>query len=205
VTVMRPLTWAGSALALLLVFAAPVRAEWQLRPFLGLTFAGKTTLIGADDLQTAVGRKNLALGIAGGYLGEVFGVEVDIARAPGFFEANETATKNITRSNVTTVTGSVVVALPRRMTEYTLRPYFVGGAGLMRLAMTDTLGAFAPIRNMPAFDLGGGATGFLSRSIGLNWDLRHFRNFNGQVPAGTAGEAEALSFWRATMALAVRY
>lgn len=100
-----------------------------------------------------------------------------------------------------------MVALPRRMTEYTLRPYFVGGAGLMRLAMTDTFSVYPPSRSMPAIDLGGGATGFLSRSIGVNWDLRHFRNFNGQVPTGATvdGKPEALSFWRATMALAVRY
>lgn len=84
---------AAGALALLLTLAVPARAEWQFRPFVGLTFKGSTTLFGADDLVTAVSKKNTAFGIAGGYLGEIFGVEVDFARAPGFFQADETATK----------------------------------------------------------------------------------------------------------------
>ena len=39
----------------------------------------------------------------------------------------------MTQSAVTTLTGNVVVALPRRMAGYGLRPYFSGGAGLMHV------------------------------------------------------------------------
>ena len=40
--------------------------------------------------------------------------------------------KLVSKSSVLTFTGNVIVGLPRRATEYTLRPYFVGGFGLMR-------------------------------------------------------------------------
>ena len=46
VTVMRRLRRAGFALALLLALAAPARAEWQFRPFVGVDLRGSTTLFG---------------------------------------------------------------------------------------------------------------------------------------------------------------
>jgi len=69
------------------------------------------------------------------------------------------------------------------------------------------LAAFTAIdRIMPAMDLGGGVTGFLSNRLGLSWDVRYFRSLGpeGLEPIAEAG-TERLSFWRASMALAVRY
>jgi hypothetical protein len=195
--------------ALMLLLPAPANAEWQIRPFLGLTFGGTTTF--RADLESAVDEKNLVLGITGALVGDVFGLEVDVARAPGYFESNSRSGLEITsplvlNSSVTTLTGNVTVAVPRRMVEYTLRPYFVGGAGLMSPRTTDTSGIFSLSRNMAAIDLGGGATGFVTRRVGLNWEIRHFQSINGRAASvDTTGEKESLSFWRATMALAFRY
>src|SRR5216117_1960155 len=58
--------------------------EWQVRPFIGLTFGGSTTLV---DLEHAAGKANAAVGISGSLMGDVFGVEFDVAHAPGFFES----------------------------------------------------------------------------------------------------------------------
>ena len=78
-----------------------------------------------------MGKPHLALGVSLVTLGEVFGVDIDLADAPGFFESGDRHL--VLGGRVTTVTGNVVIAAPRRLTEYSLRPYFVGGAGLMRV------------------------------------------------------------------------
>ena len=53
-------------------------------------------------------------------------------------------------------------------------------------------------------DFGGGATGFLNDRVGLSWEVRHFRSFNGQAHGNSLGN-EQLSFWRANMAVTFRY
>lgn len=188
------------ALALLLAWPTLGFAEWQIRPFLGVTFGGSTTL---PDLEQAAGKPKLTYGIAGALIGEILGVEVDLARTPGFLQSGSQAL--ILDSSVTTVTANVTVALPRSIAEYTLRPYFVGGAGLMRTITRDFVGAFDVADSLATIDLGGGVTGFLTRRVGVNWDVRHFRSINGRVLPGITLAPEQVSFWRANMALAFRY
>jgi hypothetical protein len=202
VTSIRRWARAAALAAGVLLWSSTARAEWQFKPFVGLTYSASTNLI-VSGLGQATIPKNLVYGMSVSVLGEVFGVEVDAARAPGFFQPGNL----IVRSNLSTLTGNVVVALPRRLAEYTLRPYFVGGAGLMRPTTTESFAPLSFSRNMAAVDWGGGATGFLGRSVGVNWDLRHFRNVSGRASSGNTidDQPERLSFWRATMALAVRY
>jgi hypothetical protein len=54
-------------------------------------------------------------------------------------------------------------------------------------------------------DIGGGATGFLSDRLGVSWELRHFRTIGRGGLSGTSVGPEQLAFWRATMAIAIRY
>lgn len=189
------------ALALVMALPSPAAAEWQLRPFLGFTFGGKTTFI---DLEQAVDGTNVVVGVGGVLLGEVLGVEVDLGHAPGFFEAGDQVL--VVGSSVTTLTGNIVIAMPRRLSAYSLRPYFVGGGGLMRVRIDPGLDVLKVARTLAALDIGGGVTGFLTDQIGLNWDIRYVRS------AGSTGDgdgvsfgAEQLSFWRANMAVAFRY
>ena len=188
------------ALMLLLLRPAETSAEWQLRPFLGVTFGGGTTLV---DLAHAAGSPNVVVGVSGTLLGNVFGIDVDFGRAPGFFETGDQSL--VQRSSVTTFTGSVVISPPRHLTEYTLGPYFVLGAGLMRARSQDLSGELSNASTLPAMDVGGGATGFLSKRIGLNWEARYFRSVGGKELRGVSFGTEQLSFWRASMALVIRY
>lgn len=196
---------AGRALCLVvgaLTLAPDASAEWQIKPFVGLTFGGSTTFV--VDFEDAVGTSNLAFGVNGTWLGEVLGVEADFGYAPGFFESGD---QDLVRdSRVVTLTGNAVVALPRHLAQYSLRPYFVGGFGVMGLRLTDPEGVFTTSRSLAAIDLGGGVTGFLTDRIGLNWDVRWFGSVGGEDRGqGVSTGAEELSFWRATMAVAVRY
>jgi hypothetical protein len=175
-------------------------AEWHIKPFIGVTFRGKTTFV---DPEKAMGKPNPVFGVTGVLLGNVFGVDADVARAPGFFETG--GQKLLQGSAVTTLTGNVVVAVPKRMAEYTLRPYFVGGMGLMHVNIEGRLGALSTSSTLPAMDFGGGATGFLNDRVGLSWEVRYFRSINNGTTRGVSVAAEQLSFWRANMAVTIRY
>ncbi len=192
-------TWV--TLALLLLTAAPSSAEWQLKPFLGVTFGGGTTLV---DVEHASGTSNVAVGITGVLLGDVVGLDADFGYGPGFFQTG--AQRLVLRSSVTTLPGNIVLALPRRMSEYTLRPYFVGGGGFVRARPENSLSVLEVSSTLPAMDLGGGVTGFLTDRLGLSWEIRHFRSIGkGSDSSGLSFGGEQLSFWRANMAIAFRY
>ena len=200
-------------LAVALLVVAPVRAsaEWQFKPFFGVSFGGGTTLL---DLENAAGSANRVYGLSGQLLGEVFGVEGDFGFAPGFFSGGEgeqtvgcqaAGTRCVLNSSVRTLTGNVLIAVPRRLTTYTLRPYFVGGAGIMHASSEQAFGVLRVSSTLPALDLGGGVTGFLSKRIGVGWDVRYFRSLGTGEERGQSFGPEQLSFWRANMAVAIRY
>jgi hypothetical protein len=196
------------ALALWLLAPATAAADWQLRPFIGFTFGGATTFV---DPEKAIGTQNAVIGVSGGWLGEIFGLEGDFGRAPGFFQTDQppdlvAAEPDLLSSAVTTLTGNVVIALPKRMTGYGLRPYFSGGAGLMHVDTVGQLQIFEIHRTLPTLSLGGGVTGFLTNRVGLSWDIRRLSTLRGEGETlGNSLGREQLSFWRATMAVALRY
>jgi hypothetical protein len=178
-------------------------AEMQLRPFLGVTFGGNTTLI---DFADSTSRANVAVGLGADALGEIFGAEVEIADAPGYFKkdpADLTPT-----SHVMTLTGNLVVAAPRRWTQYSLRPYVVAGGGLMRVHKEAVFDVFPVSNVLPAIDFGVGAVGFLTNRVGIGWDLRRFQSVGTttiDVSLTTTPDGhERLSFWRAQMLVAFR-
>lgn len=190
-------------LVLLLAPAARASAEWQIKPFVGTTFAGDSTYF--LDSEGSAGNRHLVVGLNGTLLGEVFGIEADAGRAPGFFQSDSQLSQLVLASSVTTVTGNLVVALPRRWTEYTLRPYFVGGGGVLRARIDDALDVLSVTSNLAAWDMGAGVTGFLSDRFGVSWDVRYFRSVGGSQALGVSTGPEQVSFWRANMALAIRY
>jgi len=59
---------------------------------------------------------------------------------------------------------------------------------------------------LPAFDVGAGVVGFLTNRAGVGWEIRRFQNIGGKSnTAGLTFGPEDLSFWRATMMVAIRY
>jgi hypothetical protein len=177
-------------------------AEWQVKPFLGVTFGGGTTLL---DPEMAVGSPNVGFGVNASLVGDTLGVEADLGYAPGFFQTGDRQQPLVVSSSATTLTANVLIAVPRHLTQYTLRPYFVGGGGLMHAGFEDFFG-LTVTSTLPAMDVGGGVTGFLTNRFGLNWDVRYFRSLGGKdAGIGVSIGPEELSFWRAQMALAIRF
>jgi hypothetical protein len=192
----------GIAIGVVALLAPAARAaDRQIRPFIGVTFAGDTTII---DLENATGNPHATIGVNAAILGDILGVDVDLARTGGFFESGDKHL--VLSSSVTTLTGNLVIAAPRRLTEYSLRLYFVAGGGMMRVAKVDYFDVFDISDVLPAFDVGAGAIGFVTNKIGVSWEIRRFESLGGsdQLTGVTIGR-ERLTYWRASMALVVRY
>jgi len=189
------------AAGLMLLPHTVLAGDRQIRPFAGATFNAGTTFV--SPAGGSIG-KNLILGASGVFISEIFGIEADVADVPGFFESD--ASPLVIDSRVTTVTGNLVIAAPRRMTEYSLRPYLVAGGGLMRIRTLTAQNVFDVSSFLPAFDVGAGVVGFLTNRAGVGWEIRRFQNIGGKSnTAGLTFGPEDLSFWRATMMVAIRY
>ena len=185
-----------------LLFLQPTMgwAEWQLKPFVGVTFGGTSSFLDLDGVANE--RKKFVLGGSATWLGNFIGIEGEVARVPGFFQT--VSQESVLSSSVTTLTGNVVLTLPRRMTQYRLRPYFVGGGGVVRANIDHELDTLSIQTSLRVLDFGGGATGFLTDRVGVNWDVRYFRSVGGKEGTGLAFGKEQISFWRATMGVAIR-
>ena len=62
----------------------------------------------------------------------------------------------------------------------------------MRVSKEEFLNTFSLTMHVMTIDVGGGATGFLSETVGLNWDLRGFETSRERRP-GQSG----VEFWSA--------
>jgi len=98
-----------------------------------------------------------------------------------------------------------VLAAPHRLTEYSLRPYIVAGGGLMRARRITSLSVFDVSTVYPAFDIGVGAVAFVTPWTGVAWDIRRFQSFSDSAERGQGFDGDHLTFWRATMAVVIRY
>jgi hypothetical protein len=189
---------AAFAAGILLMSTRASAGERQIRPYAGATFAGATP---SFNPESAAGKLHPTIGIGAVFLGELFGADIDVADVPGFLESGDSHL--VLHSRVTTICGNVVLAAPRRLTEYSLRPYVVAGGGMMRIRQTTSLGVFDVSTVTPAFDVGVGAVAFVTNRAGVAWDVRRFQSFRDEK-VRTVGEGH-LSFWRATMAVVIRY
>jgi hypothetical protein len=200
---------AGVGLILGLLLAAPrASAEWQIKPYAGATYGGDSTFlfVGPNALAPNPNHAHFAYGVSGLLLGEILGVEADFGHTPGFFQSSPQTQLGVSvvDSGVYTLMGNLVVAMPRHLTQYTLRPYVVGGAGLMHVAYDTTSNAFQVSERFRAMDIGAGVTGFVTRRVGVSWDVRYFRSIGPTIQNGASIGPERLSFWRAGMAVVIR-
>jgi hypothetical protein len=167
------------------VLAAPrtAAAEWHITPMIGVTLAGRTTLL---DFQQAAAKNHANVGGAVTLLGPgVIGAEGIVVFTPGFFETARTplgtdvARVELKSSRTLAIMGNVVLTTPRRWTEYSLRPFVSGGVGVLYSSETfqTTITGVEPLpvhAGIAAFDIGGGAVGFLSARTGVRFDLRYY-------------------------------
>lgn len=201
---MWPARALGVVALLTACFCAPSQAaaaDWLITPFLGVKLDGNTNLV---DLDQAAGGTELTVGGSVALLGSgLFGLEADLGYSPGFFDSSARSSL-VARSNVTTVMGSVVIAVPSVVTRDSLRPYVVAGVGLMHAGITDKLNLFPLSINFLAMSVGGGAIGRLTPRTSVRFDIRRFQSLSQELRAVGFGPSR-LSFWRADVGLTFRY
>ena len=176
--------------ACLLGTASAASAEWHFTPLLGTTFRANTSLW---DIGRGTQKSHVNFGGSVALLGEgLLGVEAIGTFTPTFFESNGL----VTGGRAFALMGNVVVAAPRRWTEYSLRPFVSAGVGLLNAHGKDSFSLLAPI-DVLGFDIGGGAIGFLTKNTGVRLDLRYYTNLQGIdaiTPSGAPAHLRYMTF-----------
>lgn len=191
-----------TAALLALLFTTDAHADWLITPFIGTTFGAETGFL---TLEPAAGiAKHAVYGVSGGWLGtQVLGFEGEFAFVPGFFATDDALNLNIS-SRVTTLFGNVMATVPVSVTRDSLRPYILGGLGIVNVTRDDPLNLVDSGDKSLGLQLGGGALGFVSDRAALRFDLRHIRTLSRTTDV--FGErVTKLSFWRAAVGVALRY
>ena len=181
------------ALLLLVLAAAPARADWLITPFLGSAFGGATS------------SQHVIYGASAAWLSHgIVGVEIDGSLAPDLLDEDDGVILGIADSNVTTLMGSIVVGAPLRNTG--IRPYAVAGAGLIRSRVSDANDIFDLDDNSFGINVGGGVHALVRKNVGLRADLRYFRGVRDTDSSNDVDlELGSFDFWRASVGATFRF
>ena len=192
-----------ATLLLVVLCGAPrlARADYLFMPFIGGAFGGNTAFVTGNE-QGASSTQLIFGGSAGWLTAGILGFEGDFSYAPRYFERDNIG-GDILDSSALTLSGSVIVAVPQSVTEYSLRPYVVGGLGMIRSSIEYAI-LVDPVHDTSlGMNVGAGAIGFLTPRTGVRFELRHFRTLERQEDL--MGElVPRLSFWRFTVGVVIR-
>ena len=207
------LVTAGLAAAASVAAPANASADWIVTPFVGWNFKGA-----ADVNDNGVSFENkfeqkLDYGVSLAAMGAgAIGFEVDFGYSPNFFESSPDSTNGFDfadDSNVTTLTANAIVGIPIGGQHGAgIRPYVVGGLGLIRTQIDGgTIANVSSSENMFGWDAGGGVMGYFTDHVGLRGDLRYLRATS-DLKTGVTNlpnlDGNALHFWRATIGVVFR-
>ena len=184
-----------TAAILLAVTAAPALADGLVVPFLGFNFGGDS---GSQCVSlTNCKEKRTNFGVSFISMGTVFGLEEDISYAKNFFGETPGQANSVfsAMSNLVIGPGTGPV-----------RPYVVGGIGLIRPHVSSLAGSvtsFDTNKNAFGNDVGGGVTVLFGGKVGIRGDLRHFHTT--QDVSLLIFTGQKLDFWRASAGLALAF
>jgi opacity protein-like surface antigen len=183
------MTRRGLALAMLVtaLAAAPAHAEGYLTPFVGGVFGGDT-----DDTKLTFGGSVLFKSADG-----PLGFAIEFSRTPDFFGSS------IGDNSITTLMGNLVFM---SSSSGAARIYGSGGLGLSQARAEDIDRFFEIDSNEFAFNVGAGVLLLFSDSVGLQGDLRYFRNLTDPEPDDEFDlDFGDLNYWRATAGLVFKF
>ena len=203
--------WLGTAAVFAVVSVAvppTASADWVLTPFVGWNFGSSADVTGAggpgfkDKFEKKINYGASLMGMGAGPVG----FEIDFGYSPNFFETSTTSSgfEFASSSNVTTLMGNLVIGA----TSGSVRPYVVGGVGLLRTNVQDAGEVFdISTKNDFGLDVGGGVMGFFSENVGLRGDIRYFRGFRGTSDSDsvTGIALGDFSFWRGSLGVSFKF
>lgn len=182
-----------ASLLLIVVAAAPARADWLVTPYLGTAFGGETS------------GQHVTYGASVAWMSHsIIGVEFDGGIAPDLLDEDDGVILRIVDSNVTTLMGSLIIGAP--LGEPGIRPYAVAGAGLIRSRVSDAANIFDLDDNSFGINVGGGVHALVRSNLGLRADLRHFRSVRDTDSGDDVDFALGnFGFWRASIGATFRF
>jgi len=199
---------AGMALA---AAPRPASADWTITPFVGWNTGGSADVSGSDGTtRTSKFEHKIDYGVSIAGMGKgAIGAEFDLGYSPNFFENNNTNGNGFdfsNDSNVLTAMGNIIVGIPIGGHGGSIRPYAVGGVGLIRQNV-KTVGDVLDVttKNDFGFDVGAGAMGFFAQNVGIRGDIRYFRSFNGSNDNFTGLGVSNFNFWRASAGVTFKF
>jgi opacity protein-like surface antigen len=192
------------------ILGVPSRAsaDWFFTPFVGANFGGNASFGDFNDFEDEIERR-VDFGASLGWMGNgIVGFEADFGWSPNFFE-NTVGPGNFEfgDNNVTTLMGNLIVGAPiGGQSGPGIRPYGVGGLGLIR-SHIDGGDFFDDLStNDLGFNLGFGVHGFFNDNFGIRGDVRYFRSLQDDEPDDEFDLALSdFDFWRATVGLTFRF
>jgi outer membrane protein with beta-barrel domain len=189
---LRLLRHAAVALMLVGFASAPARAEGFIVPFIGFNFGGDS---GSCATLTNCDERRRNFGVSLGAMGTVVGFEEDLSWANNFFGEIPDGENSVFSAMSNLLIGVGVGPV---------RPYVLGGAGLIRTHVTEeSIASFGEGGNSFGYDVGGGITGMFGSHVGIRGDLRLFRTV--QDLDFFSLTDEKLEFWRASVGLALAF
>ena len=177
---------------LVVLSAAPARADGFFSPFLGFNYGGDSTNC---EALTRCDDRRLNWGIALGATGGIFGFEEEFAYAPNFFGAASDAD-----NAVLTLMSNVLLVIPAGPVQ----PYGLIGVGLVRPHAQLSASSLASDQNALGWDIGGGVNIFFARAVGIRGDIRHVRTFQ-DITLGGLFTTAPLDFWRGSAGITLRF
>ena len=205
------LVTAGMIVAVSAATPRTASADWVFTPFIGWNFNGTADVqgTGGDTFSDKLEKKiNYGFSLAGMGAGAL-GFEVDFGYSPNFFESGTVGSDFdlVNDSNMTTLTANAIIGVPVGGQQGAgVRPYVVGGVGLIRSNVGD-VGDFFDVqtKNDFGFDVGGGVMGFFADNIGVRGDIRYFRSFAGSSDNVTGLALSNFNFWRASAGVTFKF
>jgi opacity protein-like surface antigen len=186
----------------LLIVPTPAFADLFLAPFAGVKFGGGTSIF---DLELAASHAKTTIGASAFELSDdILGYEVTFGYIPLYFKSDKELPLIKPGSYVVDLVGNVIVSLPPDVTAGGLRPYVVGGVGLIHAESADILNILQVRRTVPAFNAGVGAIGLITNNVGVRFDFRYLRSMTNDD--GTLSHVgRRISYSRATIGLVLRF
>ena len=177
---MRKSFLAALCLLTLPVFVQPAQAQWFVTPSAGVALRGRTGYFDPDD---AARRRKFVFGVAVARKWRRFGVEAEVARVGGFLTGRGD-TALITSSRIHTVTGNLIVNLPR---VGPVRPHALLGLGAVHVSARDVADLFPVSEWQLVFDVGAGVQVPASGRLSFGADARYFRSRRGAGSSSSIG------------------
>jgi len=199
----KSLIAAASLFIITVAAPRPAAADWLFTPFIGSTFGGSADVgISVPTSKNDFERKlNWGASLSGG---GVVGFEFDFSYSPNFFGVSDTSSgvSFLGDGNVTTLTGNLRLAVP----SGPIRPYAVGGVGLIRSKVDDPAGFFSsPSASDFGMDVGAGLDAFFSKTVGIRGDFRYFRSFQNDDSSAVDLTLGNFRFWRGVVGITFKF